>query len=76
MIDLVVGLSLTGGPGVFMNVMMWEQKNKTWGKNYQNIETFLGGTRSTEAWKILKKNTKIQNISFRSLEGICSVSSN
>jgi hypothetical protein len=32
MIDLVVGLSLTGGPGVFMNVMMWEQKNKTWGK--------------------------------------------
>jgi alpha-amylase/alpha-mannosidase (GH57 family) len=35
-----------------------EAKNKSWEKTYSTIESYLGGKRSTKAWRILKNLRK------------------
>ena len=34
--------------------MITEEKNKSWEKAYSTVESYLGGKRNTEAWRILK----------------------
>ena len=41
--------------------MITEAKNKRWGKTCSTVESYLGGKRSTEAWRILKSLRKNEN---------------
>jgi hypothetical protein len=38
-----------------------EEKNKSWEKAFSTVESYLGGKRSTEAWRILKNLRKNEN---------------
>ena len=38
--------------------MITEEKNKSWEKTCFTVESYLGGKRSTEAWRILKNIRK------------------
>jgi hypothetical protein len=38
--------------------MITQEKNKSWEKACSTVESYLGGTRSTEAWRILKNLRK------------------
>ena len=41
--------------------MITEEKNKSWEKTCSTVESYLGGKRSTEAWRILKNLRKNEN---------------
>jgi len=41
--------------------MITEEKNKSWEKTCSTVESYLGGKRSTEAWRILKNLGKNEN---------------
>ena len=41
--------------------MITEEKNKSWEKTCSKVEIYLGGKRSTEAWRILKNLRKNEN---------------
>ena len=41
--------------------MIPEAKNKSWEKTCSTVESYLGGKRSTEAWRILKNLRKNEN---------------
>jgi hypothetical protein len=41
--------------------MVIEEKNKSWEKARSTVESYLGGKRSTEAWRILKNLRKNEN---------------
>ena len=41
--------------------MITEEKNKSWETIYSTVESYLGGKRSTEAWRILKSLRKNEN---------------
>ena len=41
--------------------MVTEAKNKSWEKTCSTVESYLGGKRSTEAWRILKNLRKTEN---------------
>jgi len=41
--------------------MITEAKNKRWEKTCSRVESYLGGKRSTEAWRILKNLRKNEN---------------
>jgi len=41
--------------------METEAKNKRWEKTCSTVDSFLGGKRSTEAWRILKNLRKNEN---------------
>jgi hypothetical protein len=41
--------------------MIMEEKNKSWEKACSAVESYLGGKRSTEAWRIPKTFRKIEN---------------
>ena len=41
--------------------MRQEAKNKRWEKTCSTVESYLGGKRSTEAWRILKNLRKNEN---------------
>jgi hypothetical protein len=41
--------------------MITEQKNKSWEKACSTVESYLGGKRSTEVWRILKNLRKNEN---------------
>ena len=41
--------------------MITEEKNKSWEKTCFTVESYLGGKRSTEAWRILKNLRKNGN---------------
>ena len=43
------------------NQILTEEKNKSWEKTCSTVESYLGGKRSTEAWRILKNLIKIEN---------------
>ena len=38
-----------------------EEKNKSWEKACSTVESYFGGKRSTEAWRILKNLRKNEN---------------
>jgi hypothetical protein len=38
--------------------MITEEKNKSWERACSAVESYLGGKRSTEAWRILKNLRK------------------
>jgi hypothetical protein len=38
--------------------MKTEEKNKSWEKACSTLDSYLGGKRSTEAWRILKNLRK------------------
>jgi len=42
--------------------MITEEKNKSWEKACTTVESYLGGKRSTEAWRILKNIRKNENV--------------
>jgi hypothetical protein len=42
--------------------MITEEKNKSWEKTCSTVESYLGGKRSTEAWRILKNLRKNENV--------------
>jgi alpha-amylase/alpha-mannosidase (GH57 family) len=39
-----------------------DEKNKSWEKICSTVESYLGGKRSTEAWRILKNLRKNENV--------------
>jgi hypothetical protein len=41
--------------------MITEEKNKSWEKTCSAVEMYLGGKRSTEAWRILKNLRRNDN---------------
>jgi len=41
--------------------MKTEEKNKSWENTCSTVESYLGGKRSTEAWRILKNLRKNEN---------------
>ena len=41
--------------------MIGEEKNKSWEKTCSKVESYLGGKRNTESWRILKNLRKIEN---------------
>jgi hypothetical protein len=41
--------------------MIAEEKNKSWEKTCSRVESYLGGKRSAEAWRILKNLGKNEN---------------
>jgi len=41
--------------------MITEKKNKSWEKTCSRVENYLGGKRSTAAWRILKNLRKNEN---------------
>jgi alpha-amylase/alpha-mannosidase (GH57 family) len=44
-----------------MRKMITEEKNQSWVKTCSSVESYLGGKRSTEAWRILKNLRKNEN---------------
>jgi len=38
-----------------------EEKNKSWEKTCSTVDSYLGGKRRTEAWRLLKNLRKIEN---------------
>jgi len=42
--------------------MITEEKNKSWEKACSTVESYFGGKRSTEAWRILKNLRKNENV--------------
>jgi hypothetical protein len=42
--------------------MITDEKNKSWEKTCSMVESYLGGKRSTEAWRILKNLRKKENV--------------
>ena len=42
--------------------MITDEKNKSWEKTCSTVESYLGGKRSTEAWRILKNLRKNENV--------------
>ena len=41
--------------------MITEEKYKSWEKTCSTVESYMGGTQSTEAWRILKNLRKNKN---------------
>jgi hypothetical protein len=42
--------------------MITDEKNKSWEKTCSMVESYLGGKRNTEAWRILKNLRKNENV--------------
>jgi len=42
--------------------MITDEKNKSWEKTCSTVESYLGGKRSTETWRILKNLRKKENV--------------